>query len=139
MRKTLCGFMVMAFMLLIVVASMATFVGCAKTFIGKAQQSHDVLRDICDTWFTFEKANRDFCERVMPGSHAKTEEMRRVVPRILTDLETAIDEYRALQKGGASAATLDMTAAKVTAKLSDLTVQAGACQSFIDSTASAPK
>lgn len=77
---------------ILALVALACMVACDEVKV--AEQSRDVAFATIDAWFRFEHQNPALAERLIPGAHARTEEMRREVPPAVRTVESAISLMR---------------------------------------------
>lgn len=69
----------------------------ADPVLVRAQQTYDSGREAANALFVFEDQNEADLERLLPGTHARVEALRRRAKANLPRLLKAIDDYKALR------------------------------------------
>lgn len=119
MRKNVA----MAFMLVVLVAvvSCAPLRPGADSFLTRSEQSLDIAFWSVDSLFRVEKITPEI-DKLVPGSHAAIDKMRRDAPAVFTAAMDALDAYRqSPDKGTASQARVTQAIAVAQSLANDAT------------------
>lgn len=100
--------------ILVLVASLAACVAMrqgADPFLTRSEQTLDVTFWTVDTLFNVEKASQPELDQILPGTHAKVNELRAKAPPVFTAAMHALDVYRAAKAAGQTPDQTSVTAA----------------------------